>query len=445
MGGTGMRWGVLSFMTLLASASVLCTQDAALAADKDGVTFKITAGSPPANPNPAATNEMITVKFKVEFYKMESGHEVVPPNVLKQEYTFTAGDDSDITSVAPDFTVAGNKHSATKTINGGNPTVSFDVEGALKYTQPGAKTVTLEGTVTFNDSSTLHDSVTIDITIADLVVRFAESELRPGTHENRKDSTAVTAVRAVADANPVTITLALDNARANLTAPDGGTFTIPANQVQGETTATVQGVDLSDADQDTHLQAMDAQQNVLAGIPVTVVEPKKWTSSAAGAGVNGPDPPAYFNEGALARWEVRIVFTIFDKWNRKLRSKVWAGDGGISAQECCIGGSWAGQGWIGLSSGTSSTPLSNDSTVPDDVGLPQDISAEVVQRVIMGLDPPTFAYQEGIIIYRMIGPGGEGPYLLDGGNYHGRNYRKVDWTVLQNGHHVPRWRDQQPQ
>jgi hypothetical protein len=339
---------------LLVVACVLGIANSAWAADKDGVIFKITAGSPAANPNPAATNEVITIKFKVELFKWESGHEVVPPNITKQEYTLTAGADSEITSVAPDFTVAGDKHSAAKTINGGNPTVSFDVQAVLKYTQPGAKQVILDGKVTFADGSTLTPiggPCQIDITVADLVVRFAEPELRPGVNVARADTTAVTAVRSVADANAVTITLSLDNARATLTAPAGpplGTFTIPANQAQGNTNATVQGVNLSNNDQDTKLQSKDAAGNVLAFIPVTVVEPKEVISSAAGAGIV-VNPVAIPGQPQAVRWSWNVNLTVRDAFHKPLRSQ-WAG---TTLEENVVWnppfqgqGGWAGLGGI---------------------------------------------------------------------------------------------------
>lgn len=152
-----MRYALSVILTLLAFQVITVRQ--VFGADNGGVTCDISDGSPAATPNPAKVNQAVTATFHVDLYSVDSNHQEQPAaNVKSQSYTISSTNDSTITSASASgftSTIAGDKHSVTLTKSGGNADANFDATVVLSFSQTGNKNITMDGTVTFNDNSTV--------------------------------------------------------------------------------------------------------------------------------------------------------------------------------------------------------------------------------------------------------------------------------------------------
>ena len=164
------------------------------------------------------------------------------------------------------------------------------------------------------------------VTVTDIAVTFSKSELRVGVDDQRTQAVTVTATRNGGGA-AVTVNLATNNARASVTS--GASLTIPQGQNESQQTVTVKGTTVSVTDQDTLLEAK-IEGVTKNSIPITVVEPTKWTNNCLGPALSDTTPVASIMDNVpgpdnwWVNWHVPVVFTVLDQFGKPLGSQ-WAG------------------------------------------------------------------------------------------------------------------------
>jgi hypothetical protein len=225
-------------------------------------------------------------------------------------------------------------------------------------------------------------------------VEFGKSEVRPGVPDNRSEQ--VTATITPVD---VTVQFATSSSRAAVSPTSG----------QGTVTLTVDGVSLSQGNQDTQLEARIGGV-VCANMPITVVEPADYEETDCTS-----DGPSYaVNESVW--WLCNVVITIKDAWGPPL-GEIWDQ---LPVQERIDGG-----GWTGFTLDSQSTGLS-DGTVTDPVGFA--LTYQTVQEAlqILQCSAPLDSDKQIVVGQDIAVILDTGQKILDGGNNRTQVIRKSD-------------------
>jgi len=198
----------------------------------------------------------------------------------------------------------------------------------------GTETPTLTFTHTADNIANSIDK--FSVTVQDVIILFSKGDVRPGKSSPARNETVTATARRTGNTGPMTIALTSDNARATV-AP--ASFIIPNGETTVQQVITVTGVTVSPANYDTHLVAKVG--GVTKGsIPITVVYPRNWGSSAIGTPSVDTTPTATQEDGQwFAVWSRDITLTAQDQFGETLRSQ-W--DGVIMQESEDGGDTWVG-------------------------------------------------------------------------------------------------------
>jgi hypothetical protein len=240
-------------------------------------------------------------------------------------------------------------------------------------------------------------------------VTFSKKEVRPGTAAAHVESVDVTVTRTSA-ANADTIALSVVNkggANDGSASIDTQTISLAAGEKKKSVTIKISGQHLSGANQDVTVQASEGGQ-VRASLPATVVQPKKFNSSADGKTLTGK-AAIVAGSPTQVNWRVDVVFTVDDQFRTPLDG-AWAG---IGLAEHVLNNP---QGFTGFTPGSASTaidatgqatdPVQNTKTYPD---------ADTANAVVAGTVPRPVLKGTFTLEYKVIDTDGT-EYTLDGNN-----------------------------
>lgn len=172
-----IRFLGVSGLLLLLTASFSAT---AFAATADDATYQITAGDPAANPKviKISTGTDVytsTVHFDIALsYEDEAGAEEDADSAKTQVITVSAGANGIITNISGPGGINATPNSETYsvTLEEENANAQGGLDVTVKYTDYGHKTVSVSGTVTFEDDSTLSDDASAPVTAIKLVIQY---------------------------------------------------------------------------------------------------------------------------------------------------------------------------------------------------------------------------------------------------------------------------------
>jgi hypothetical protein len=170
--GNKMKTRFITTLSLVLLTLFVAVQSPARATQADDATYDITS-SGPANPKivQVSTDQEThtsSVSFSVSLTNKDDTKQEEPVKGVKsQSYSVSAGDGGIITSITAFGGINATPNAATYswTVTGG---ATGSISVTVKYTTYGHKKVSVSGTVTFDDDSTLNDSADADVTAVEV-------------------------------------------------------------------------------------------------------------------------------------------------------------------------------------------------------------------------------------------------------------------------------------